>query len=286
MAKDKKYYWLKMKEDFFEEDTIQWLEEQENGKEYCLFYLKLCLKSLKTNGILIRNVGQILVPYDVKKLASMTNTNPDTVRIAMEVFKNIGLVQILENGEIYLAQLENMVGSETQWAKKKRDQRLKNKEGDNVLQLSSNCPTEIENRDKEIETEFRARARDKELETTTIDSNFSSSSEINYDDLNNFCKQYQFERASKQNIKGILEQFPSWWIKDALRIAVFNSNFNLAYVYGILRNWNDDGKTKDITQVKQSNNNEKQVDSFNNFEQRNYNFDELERDLLGWNDNE
>ena len=65
---EKKYYWLKFKEDFFDEDTIQWLVEQNNGKEYCLFYLKLCLKSLKTNGILIRSVGEILVPYDVKKL--------------------------------------------------------------------------------------------------------------------------------------------------------------------------------------------------------------------------
>ena len=40
---DKKYYWLKLKEDFFEEDTISWIEEQQNGKDYSLFYLKLCL---------------------------------------------------------------------------------------------------------------------------------------------------------------------------------------------------------------------------------------------------
>ena len=46
--KDRKFYWLQLKEDFFDEDSISWLEEQENGKEYSLFYLKLCLKSLKT----------------------------------------------------------------------------------------------------------------------------------------------------------------------------------------------------------------------------------------------
>lgn len=74
MSKNKKYYWLKLKEDFFEEDAISWIEEQENGKDYCLFYLKLCLKSLKTNGLLIRNVGSMLVPYDVKTLARLTNT--------------------------------------------------------------------------------------------------------------------------------------------------------------------------------------------------------------------
>lgn len=117
---DKKYYWLKLKEDFFEEDTLAWLEEQTNGKEYCLFYLKLCLKSLKTNGILIRNVGQILIPYDVKKLGEITKTDIDTVTVAMELFKKIGLIQILDNGEIYITQLEQMVGSETKWAKYKK----------------------------------------------------------------------------------------------------------------------------------------------------------------------
>ncbi|WP_010293557.1 phage replisome organizer N-terminal domain-containing protein [Clostridium senegalense] len=285
MAKDKKYYWLKMKEDFFEEDTIQWLEEQENGKDYCLFYLKLCLKSLKTNGILIRNVGQILVPYDVKKLASMTNTNADTVRIAMEVFKKIGLVQILENGEIYLSQLENMVGSESEWAKKKRQQRLNAKLKDNVPQLSPNCPTEIE-----IETEIDIENRDKdiEIETTTIESSCSNSfdeTDINFEDLKKYLIENNFIRATDQNIKSILKGFPSWWIKEALSVAVFNSNLNLAYVYGILRNWDMEEKPKD--RQKQKNNKANGNNgTFNNFEQREYDFDELEKDLLGWSDKE
>ena len=95
---NKKYYWLKLKEDFFEEDAISWIEEQDNGKEYCLFYLKLCLKSLKTNGLLIRNVGSMLVPYDAKTLGKITSTDTDTVRVAMDIFTKIGLIQILENG--------------------------------------------------------------------------------------------------------------------------------------------------------------------------------------------
>lgn len=149
---NKKYYWLKLKEDFFEEDAISWIEEQENGKDYCLFYLKLCLKSLKTNGLLIRNVGSMLVPYDIKTLARVTNTETDTVRVAMELFKRIGLVQILENGEIYIAELQNMVGSETKWAEKKRLQRQKK---DNVPGLSGQSPIEIEiETETETETEI------------------------------------------------------------------------------------------------------------------------------------
>ena len=54
--KETKFYWLQLKEDFFEDDAIEWLEEQKpNGRDYAYFYLKLCLKSLKSNGILIRH---------------------------------------------------------------------------------------------------------------------------------------------------------------------------------------------------------------------------------------
>lgn len=109
----KKYYWMKLREDFFDDDAIEWLEDQPKGKEYALFYLKLCLKSLKTNGILIRKVGTLLVPYDTKKLAEVTKTEFDTVVVAMELLKRIGLVEILECGEICIPRMEEMIGSET-----------------------------------------------------------------------------------------------------------------------------------------------------------------------------
>ena len=50
---DKKYYWIKLKEDFFEEDVISWIEEQEKGVYYSNFYLKLCLKAMNSEGRLI-----------------------------------------------------------------------------------------------------------------------------------------------------------------------------------------------------------------------------------------
>ena len=112
----------------------------------------------------------MLVPYDVKQLAKITNTDIDTVRIAMELFKNIGLVEILDNGEIYLRQLQNMVGSETSKAQLMRNKRGKDKnligQGNNVTKKGNNvtkvlptcyqgeehCYTEIEI-EQEIETE-------------------------------------------------------------------------------------------------------------------------------------
>ena len=130
----KKYYWMKLKEDFFDDDAIEWLEDQPKGKEYALFYLKLCLKSLKTNGILIRQVGTMLVPYDTKKLSEVTKTEFDTVVVAMELLKRIGLVEILEYGEICIPRMEEMIGSETDKAAIMRRIREQKKllEGNNV----------------------------------------------------------------------------------------------------------------------------------------------------------
>ncbi len=160
-----RYYWLKLKEDFFEDDAIEWLEEQKNGKEYALFYLKLCLKSLKSNGTLIRRVGTMLVPYDTEKLAEITRSDFDTVVVAMELLKKIGLIEILDSGAIYIASLADMVGSEAKSTSRsrlcrERKRLLQSDECQKALQcntdetsLQQNCNREIE-LEKEIELEI------------------------------------------------------------------------------------------------------------------------------------
>lgn len=117
---EKKYYWLKLTETFFEDDTVLYMESQTNGEKYSNFYLKLCLKSLRTNGRLIRLVGETLIPHDAASLARLTGCDIDTVRAAMQLFQSIGIVQISEIGEIYLPQVQEMVGSETDKAKMMR----------------------------------------------------------------------------------------------------------------------------------------------------------------------
>lgn len=171
----KKYYWMKLKEDFFDDDAIEWLEEQPKGKEYALFYLKLCLKSLKTNGILIRSVGTLLVPYDTKKLAEITKTDFDTVVVAMELLKNIGLISILEGGEICLPRMEEMIGSETDKAAIMRKIREQKKivESNNVTaelpecytcDSSNNVTGELPESYENVTQRLENRDRDKEID--------------------------------------------------------------------------------------------------------------------------
>ena len=127
MSNSQRYYWLKLKENFFEDDTISWIEEQESGKDYILFYLKLCLKSIKTDGRLIRTIGNMIVSYDIKKLAEITNTDFDTAVVAMELFKKTGLAEVLDSGEIYLTKLDKMVASESESTERVRRHRNRTK---------------------------------------------------------------------------------------------------------------------------------------------------------------
>lgn len=117
---EKRYYWMKLKEDFFDDDVISWIEEQPNGAKYCLFYLKLCLKAIKHNGLLVREVGDEKFPYDLKMLAKITNTDFDTAIVALDLFKKTGLIKCLDDGEIFLNRFSGMIGSETASAERMR----------------------------------------------------------------------------------------------------------------------------------------------------------------------
>lgn len=221
--KDKKFYWLQIKEDFFEEDSIAWLEEQENGERYSLFYLKLCLKSLKTKGILIRKVGNLLVPYDKIRLAEITRTDVDTVVIAMELLQKIGLVKILSNGEIYCTQVENMIGEKSIGAFKKQQQRLLAKggqeNGQKVDKKVDNCPTEIE---IELDIEIEQELEEKMQKVVDVyEENIGLLGTSNYLALKDYMK----------------EGFSAEMIIYAIELSLKQNKKNLAYIEGILNNW-------------------------------------------------
>ncbi|WP_337619995.1 phage replisome organizer N-terminal domain-containing protein [Ruminococcus sp.] len=128
---NKRYYWLKLKNDFFEGDEINWLEEQENGAVYILFYLKLCLRSLRSDGVLMRRVGKIEIPYDTKKLADITGTPLPAAETAMALLTSAGLVEVQENGALFMPQMEDMTGSETERAAIMRKYRTPKTEKEN-----------------------------------------------------------------------------------------------------------------------------------------------------------
>lgn len=109
---DKRFYWIKLKTNFFEQDAIDFLLSQPNGSDYIALYLKLCTMTANTNGQLAIQIGEILIPYDAQKIARDTKYfSVDTVIVALELFKKLGLIYEINNNLLQIANYENMVGS-------------------------------------------------------------------------------------------------------------------------------------------------------------------------------
>ena len=105
---NKNYYYLKLKENFFESDELKILESQENGYLYSNILLKLYLKALKNDGKLVFNE---YIPYNAKMLATITGHNIDIVEKAIKVFQALHLIEILDNGTIFMLDMQKMIGS-------------------------------------------------------------------------------------------------------------------------------------------------------------------------------
>ncbi|MFA6667820.1 MAG: phage replisome organizer N-terminal domain-containing protein [Bacilli bacterium] len=138
---DKKFFWLKLKRDFFKRHDITIVEALPNGKDYILFYLKLLCESVDHEGNLRFSDT---IPYNEQMLSALTNTNIDVVRAAMKIFIELKMIDILEDRTIYMAEIDKMLGTETYWAERKRIQRNTATIGQcpTIVQRSSNdCPT-------------------------------------------------------------------------------------------------------------------------------------------------
>lgn len=182
MDEQKRFFWIKLKTDFFQEDSpIDFLLSQKNGSEYVVLYIKLCLMTANGNGRLQKQIGEMIVPYDVDKIArDMKYFSRDTVIVALELYKKLGLVYQELDGTLVIANHTALVGSESasRDAIKKRNQRqrakeiaaIEEREGDKG---GTNCLTEY--RDKSIEI------RDKRLETReqSLDTRYQSTDNSN-----------------------------------------------------------------------------------------------------------
>ena len=107
MSENKKYFYLKLKDTFFDSEEMKILESQKNGVSYQNLYLKMCLLSVKNNG---RLAFKDSLPYDVDMLSTVLRVSIDTVKTGIEMFSRLRLVDILDNGEMYMSDIQSLIG--------------------------------------------------------------------------------------------------------------------------------------------------------------------------------
>ena len=161
MSDNRKYYYLKLKENYFDDDSIVLLESMQDGVLYSNILLKLYLKSLKNGGRLQLDEN---IPYTAQMIATITRQQIGTVERALQIFLKLGLVELLDSGTYYMSNIELLIGRSSTEAERKRAARLQNRalcaSRTDGGHLSDIRPPEIElELEKEIEIK-RDRERD------------------------------------------------------------------------------------------------------------------------------
>ena len=215
MATGKRFYWIKLKDKFMTSDKVDFLMSQKNGANYVVLYQMLCLRTINTNGEFFRTIGEVIIPFDESKIQrDCKYFSIDTIRVALELYKQLGMVYRNENNILQIADFENMVGSETDYARQKRLQRDKPKLIENGQQVDKPVDiVHIDNRDKRIDN------RDKDIKTNNkkIYSDFELLWKL-YPNKQGKSKAFKsFEKAIKrgvpfEQIKAGIDSY-LWYIK-------------------------------------------------------------------------
>lgn len=240
MATGKRYYWIKLKDSFMSSDEIDYLMSQPDGANYVVLYQMLCLKTINTSGCLVSKIGEMLIPYDAEKIQRECKWfSLATVRVALSVYKQIGLIFENPDGTLAISDYSDMIGSETDWAAKKRRQALQAANSLPAVGESSgdtggeNFPIEKEiekDKDKEIENRERVRGN-----TTAVDPGLAQLVHSFEDNLGGFPP------AAREDLLEWREIFADDLIMMAIKKAALAGVRKWSYVNGILKAWKKEG---------------------------------------------
>lgn len=254
MASVKRFFWLKLKEDFFKQKEIKLLRKIAGGDTHTIIYLKILLLSLKNNG---KVYFEGVTDNFFEEIALEIDEDIENVAICMKFLEQKGLLIYDTEDSASLTAIPEMIGSESESARRMRKHR-QNK----VLQgKTSQCNAEPSQCDKNVTTEIEKEKeleieKEKELQQETEPSGqLSLSSLFEFWECNGFGmiaprtrEDLAYWVKDFQEI-GATEQEALELIQEALNLAINANARRYNYVNGILKNW----EAKRYTNVKQVN---------------------------------
>lgn len=143
---EKRYYWLKLKENYFDSPKIKKLRKIAGGDTYTIIYLKLQLLSIKNNGII---EYEKIEPTFQEELALKLDEDVENISVTLSYLQSQGLVDVNENSDFFLIEASNNIGSESESAERVR--LFRERKNQKVLQEpKSNAVRQRQFRAKEI----------------------------------------------------------------------------------------------------------------------------------------
>ena len=240
MATGKRYYWIKLKDSFMNSEVVDFLMSQPNGANYVVLYQMLCLKTINTGGRLTCQIGDIIIPFDMGKIQRDCKWfSLDTIRIALGLYKQLGLIYEEQDGTLVLVNHTEMVGSETDYSAQKRTQRenrrrqLPEKSADTYEDNGVDIVhTDIRDKRKDIRD---IENRDKDNGTTAVDPGLAQLVHTFEDNLGGFPP------AAREDLLEWREIFADDLIMMAIKKAALAGVRKWSYVNGILKAWKKEG---------------------------------------------
>ena len=257
---------MRLKENFFDSDEMIILENMDNGDGiiYSNILLKLYLRSLKYEGRLMFNER---IPFNAQMLSTIVRHPVGVVEKALKAFVDLGLVEVMDNGAIYMLDIQNFIRRTSTEADRKKIYRAQIAKEKGLLIEDGRMSGQMsDKRTPELELEIDIEKEiDKEVEASTATSTNS--------DFKNLIELYQtnfgiVKPILYDDLKADLEDYGLELIIEAVKRAVKRQR-EYAYAQGILKSWNRSGiKTLEQAKAEEVSFQNKSQNNQNKFQQQ------------------
>lgn len=201
---EKRYFWLKLYDDFFTSKRIKKLRSIAGGDTYTIIYLKMQLKALKTDGYLY--FDGVMSDF-AEELALDIDESPEDVKVTINYLMSVGLLETNDGEEYKLPFLDNCIGSETAHTQRQRDY-VKRKKERELLEKASQNDADVTQMLQVSDAEI-----DKEIDID-IEKNNNTSSEIFIRLILNDKSEYE---VTEDEVKKYQELYPSVDVRQQFR---------------------------------------------------------------------
>ena len=234
MSDNRKYYYLKLKENYFDDDSIVLLESMQDGVLYSNILLKLYLKSLKHGGRLQLDED---IPYTAQMIATITRQQIGTVERALQIFLKLGLVEVLDSGTFYMSNIELLIGQSSTEAERKRVARLQNK-ALSALRTSGGHLSDIRPPEIEIELEKEIEIK-REIEKVRPETGHPSHT----------YGHYQNVFLTDEELADLQASFPAVWEQYIEKLSEYMASTGKCYQShaATIRRWAGEDAKKTVT---------------------------------------
>lgn len=234
MSDNRKYYYLKLKENYFDDDSIVLLESMQEGVLYSNILLKLYLKSLKHGGRLQLDED---IPYTAQMIATITRQQIGTVERALQIFLKLGLVEVLDSGTFYMSNIELLIGQSSTEAERKRAARLQNK-ALSALRISGGHLSDIRPPEIEIELEKEIEIK-REIEKVRPETGHPSHT----------YGHYQNVFLTDEELADLQVSFPAVWEQYIEKLSEYMASTGKRYQShaATIRRWAGEDAKKTVT---------------------------------------